>query len=413
MTDPTHDPYAALRHGDFRWYVLSVMAMTVATQIRGVVVAWQLYALTHDPLVLGLIGLAEALPFICAALYSGHVADRRDRRNVALGAMAALLGCAIALLVLSMRAELTAGDVPLFYLIIGVSGIARSFLMAARTALVAELVPRDHYANASAWRTSSWQLAAVLGPAIGGFLYAFGGPVAAYATDVTLMSLSVATLSIVRPRGRPTVQPGEGVIDSVRAGVRFVFSQPILLGAMSLDLFSVFFGGAVALLPIFAADILHVGPEGLGVLRAAPAVGAVGMSLWVAHRPMRRAGPALFAAVACFGLTIIAFGVSRWFWLSVALLIANGAFDTISVVIRSTVLQVWTPGELMGRVSAVNSVFIGSSNEIGAFESGTAAKLLGTVPSVIFGGMMTLGVVGVTAWRVPELRRLRELHTDR
>ena len=412
MTAPsTHDPYAALRHGDFRWYVVSVMAMTIATQIRGVVVAWQLYDLTHDPLVLGLIGLAEALPFIAAALYSGHVADRRDRRNVALGAMAALLVCAASLLALAVRGHLTAADVPLFYGIIGASGIARSFLMASRTALVAELVPRDQYANASAWRTSTWQFAAVLGPALGGLLYAFGGPVAAYATDVTLMAVSVTTLSLVAPRGRPVTPPGEGVIASVRAGVRFVASQPILLGAMSLDLFSVLFGGAVALLPIFADQILHVGPEGLGLLRAAPAIGAVVMSLWLAHRPMRRAGPALFGAVALFGLTIIAFGLSRWFWLSVTLLVLNGAVDTVSVVIRSTVLQVWTPVELMGRVSAVNSVFIGSSNEIGAFESGTAAKLLGTVPSVIFGGLMTLGVVGVTAWRVPALRRLKELMT--
>ena len=410
MPAPAHDPYAALRHGDFRWYVVSVMAMTVATQIRGVVVAWQLYALTHDPLVLGLIGLAEALPFILAALYSGHIADRSDRRNVALGAMFILFGCAAALLGFSIRGHLTLTDVPWFYVVIGVSGVARSFLMASRTALVAELIPREHYVNASAWRTSTWQLAAVVGPAVGGVLYAVGGPVSAYATDAALMALSVATLFLVRARGRPTTLPGEGVLASVRAGVRFVFAQPILLGAMSLDLFSVLFGGAVALLPIFADEILHVGPQGLGLLRAAPAIGAVAMSLWLAHRPMRRAGPALFVAVALFGLTIIAFGISRWFWLSVPLLIVNGAVDTVSDVIRATVLQVWTPPALMGRVSAVNSVFIGSSNEIGAFESGTAAKLLGTVPSVIFGGLMTLGVVGVTAWRVPALRRLKELH---
>ncbi|HEX7918317.1 MAG TPA: MFS transporter [Gemmatimonadales bacterium] len=408
-----HDPYAALRHGDFRWYVLSVMAMTVATQIRGVVVAWQLYALTHDPLVLGLIGLAEALPFIATALFAGHVADTRDRRWIALLSMTALLGCAGALLALTYHPALGVAEVPWFYAVIAVSGVARSFLMTARTALVSEIVPRDHYANASAWRTSSWQFAAVLGPAIGGFLYAFGGARVSYATDVTLMALAVVTMTLVRPRGRPTGLEGEGIFASLGAGIRFVFSRQILLGAISLDLFAVLFGGAVALLPIFAADILHVGPQGLGVLRAAPAVGAVAMSLWIAHRPpMQRAGRALLIAVALFGLHIIAFGLSTSFWLSVGLLIFGGAVDTVSVVIRSTILQEWTPPELMGRVAAVNSVFIGSSNEIGAFESGTAAKLLGTVPSVIFGGLMTLGVVGVTAWRVPVLRELKELRAS-
>src|ERR1041385_6331154 len=293
MTATPHDHNAALRHGDFRWYGLSAMAMNVATQIRGVGVAWQLYALTHDPLVLGLIGLAEALPFIAAAFYSGHVADLHDRRNVALGAMVALLGCALALLGLSLRAGLSARDVPWFYAIIGISGVARSFLMASRTALVAELIPREHYVNASAWRTSTWQLAAVLGPAAGGLLYAAGGPVPSYATDAILMALSVGTLFLVRARGRPTTPPREGLVASVRAGIAFVFAQPVLLGAMSLALFSVLFGGAVALLPIFADDILHVGPQGLGLLRAAPAIGAVMMSLWLAHRPMRRAGAPL------------------------------------------------------------------------------------------------------------------------
>ena len=327
--------------------------------------------------------------------------------------MVALCVCAGALLTLSLRRAVTVADVPWFYLVIGVSGIARSFLMAARTALVAELVPRDQYANATAWRTSSWQLAAVLGPAVGGLLYAFGGPAVAYATDLALMAVGVGALLLVRPRGRPQVVFGEGVRESLGAGIRFVFSQPILLGAISLDLFSVLFGGAVALLPVFAADILHVGPQGLGLLRAAPAVGAVGMSLWLAHRPpLRRAGPALLINVALFGVSIIAFGLSQTFWLSAVLLVFNGAVDTVSVVIRSTILQEWTPTPLLGRVAAVNSIFIGSSNEIGAFESGVAAKLLGVVPSVVFGGMMTLGIVGVTAWRVPALRKLKELRAN-
>jgi MFS family permease len=411
MTTPApHDPYAALRHGDYRWYILSLMTMTIATQIQGVVVGWQLYAMTRDPLVLGLIGLAEALPFIATALFSGHVADNTDRRAIALGAEIALWCCAAMLLALSLRPGLGRGDIPYFYAIIGVSGIARSFLMPARTALAAELVPREHYANASAWRTSSWQFASVVGPAVGGLLYGFGGPSIAYLTDLSLMTLAVGALLLVRPRGRPPVREGEGIFESLGAGLRFVFAQPILLSAMSLDLFSVLFGGAVALLPVFAADILHVGPQGLGLLRAAPAAGAVAMSLLLAHRPpFRRAGTALLVNVALFGASIIAFALSRDLWLSAALLVMNGAVDTVSVVIRSTILQEWTPSPLLGRVAAVNSIFIGSSNEIGAFESGTAAKLLGTVPSVVFGGAMTLAVVAVTAWRVPSLRRLREL----
>lgn len=410
VVSPRHDPYAPLRHGDFRWYVVSMMAMTVATQIRGVVVGWQLYALTHDPLVLGLVGLAEALPFIATALFAGHTADTRDRRGIALLALAALLVCAAALFLLSLGRAVNTGDIPWFYAIIGASGIARSFLMASRTALVTEIVPREHYATASAWRTSTWQLAAVLGPAVGGLLYALGGPRIAYATDVVLMALAVGALGLVRARGRPASLGTDGIFESLGAGIRFVFGQPILLGAISLDLFAVLFGGAVALLPVFAADILHVGPAGLGVLRAAPAAGAVMLSLWLAHRPpLQRAGPALLINVALFGLSVIAFALSRNYWLSLALLVLNGGVDTVSVVIRSTILQTWTPPALMGRVAAVNSVFIGSSNEIGAFESGAAAKLLGTVPSVILGGMVTLGVVGVTAWRVPSLRKLGEL----
>ncbi|MFI5234562.1 MAG: MFS transporter [Gemmatimonadales bacterium] len=410
MPAPRHDPYAALRHADFRWFVLSLMAMTVATTMRGIVVGWQVYLVTHDALSLGLIGLAEALPFVAAALFAGHVADRTDRRLVTMVSMAVLLACAGALLMLSLHHVIGPSDIRWFYLIIFAGGIARSFLMPARTALAAELVPREHYANASAWRTSSWQMAAVAGPALGGLIYGFGGPVQAYGADLALMTLAVVTLLLVRPRGRPRGAVREPIRRSLAGGIRFVTDQPVILGAMALDLFSVLFGGAVALLPIYAADILHVGPRGLGVLRAAPAAGAVVMSLWLAHRPpFRRAGLALLANVGLFGVSIIAFGVSRSVLISVILLAINGAVDVVSVVIRSTLVQEWTPPALLGRVSSVNSIFIGSSNEIGAFESGLAAKLMGTVPSVVFGGCVTLLVVGVTAWRVPSLRRLKEI----
>jgi MFS family permease len=409
MSHPSrHDPYAALRIPNFRWFVASLMAMTVATQIQAVVVAWQIYDLTHDPLSLGLIGLAEAIPFIGVALFAGHVADRRSRLRISLIAMAGLFLCSVALLGFTLRPG-TIGPQRVWpiYFVIFVSGIARSFLQPARSALGAELVPRSLYPNAVTWRSSTWQFATVVGPAIGGLVYGFGSATAAYAVDAAIMGVSVVSLGCLRHSSRPNLATGESFLESLTTGIRFVRGQPIVLGALSLDLFSVLFGGAVALLPVFAAEILHVGPQGLGVLRAAPAVGAVVMSLILAHLPpLRRAGRTLLVSVAVFGLTMIGFGLSRHFILSIALLAASGMADTVSVVIRSTLLQVLTPDHLLGRVSSVNAIFIGSSNEIGAFESGTAARLIGTVPSVVLGGLATLVVVAVTAVKVPALRRL-------
>jgi MFS family permease len=408
---PRHDPYAALRIANFRWYISSLMAMTVATQIQAVVVGWQIYDLTHDPFSLGLIGLAEALPFIGVALFAGHVADRMNRLRIALAALAALFLCSVALLAFTLSPGVIApGRVWPIYVVIFLSGIARSFLQPARAALGAELVPRELYPNAVTWRSSTWQFATVVGPAIGGLVYGFGSATAAYGVDALIMAASVVSLARMRHAPQPPTPSTESVLESLSSGIRFVRGQPVILGALSLDLFSVLFGGAVALLPVFAAEILHVGPEGLGVLRAAPAVGAVSMSLVLAHRPpLRRAGRALLAGVALFGLSIIGFGLSRNFLLSLALLAASGMADTVSVVIRSTLLQVLTPGHLLGRVSSVNAIFIGSSNEIGAFESGTAARLLGTVPAVVLGGLATLVVVAITAVKVPGLRRLKEI----
>ena len=408
---PRHDPYAALRIPNFRWFVGSLMAMTAATQIQAVVVGWQIYDLTHDPLSLGLIGLAEAVPFVAVALFAGHVADRMNRLRISLAALAALFLCSVALLGFSLRpGVITADRVWPIYLVIFLSGIARSFLQPARSALGAELVPRDLYPNAVTWRSSSWQLATVVGPAIGGLVYGFGSATAAYGVDAAIMAAGLIALARMQHPPRPAAPPTEPFMESLTTGIRFVRGQPVILGALSLDLFSVLFGGAVALLPVFAAEILYVGPEGLGVLRAAPAVGAVVMSLVLAHLPpLRRAGRALLIGVAVFGLSIIGFGLSRNFLLSIALLAASGMADTVSVVIRSTLLQVLTPDHLLGRVSSVNAIFIGSSNEIGAFESGTAARLLGAVPAVVLGGIATLVVVAVTAVKVPGLRRLKEI----
>ena len=412
MTAPARqDPYAALRNPDFRWFVTSLVAFTLGTQIQGTVVAWQVYAITRDPLSLGLVGLAEALPYISAALYAGHLADRHDRKRLSIIALAVQTACIGALLVFTFNTEFfAAGRVWPIYGVVFASGLARSFLQPARTALAAEIVPRELYANAIAWRSSLWQGAAVAGPALGGVLYGFSGPRAAYLAATILCFVSLLLFVAVAYTRQPRDGASEGTIgENLTVGIRFLLRQPELLGAQVLDLFAVLFGGAPALLPIFAADILNTGPQGLGVLRAAPAAGAVLVSALMAHRRLRRAGPTLFGCVAAFGVCWILFGLSTSFWWSLVLLAISGAVDGVSVIVRSTLLNLRTPPHLLGRVSAVNQIFIGSSNEIGSFESGVAARLLGAVGAVVAGGVVTLGVVGVTAWKTPALRKLDEL----
>ena len=386
--------------------------MTLGAQIQGVVVSWQIYDVTRDPLSLGLIGLAEALPYVGVALFAGHVADRQNRRVISLASLAVLVCCSLALLGLSIAGTGHAHGVSYrgvwpYYAVIFISGIARSFLQPARQALGAELVPRELYPNAVAWRSSTWQTAAVAGPALGGLLYGFTSPSFAYGVDASLMIVALLAFGSIayQPRGVRAIETSVG--ESLRTGIQFVIREPVLLGAMTLDLFSVLLGGAEALLPVFADQILRAGPQGLGVLRAAPAAGAMVMSIYLAHRrPFRKAGRALLNAVALFALCIIGFGLSRSFMLSLALLAISGMADNVSVVVRSTLLQVLTPEHLLGRVSSVNAIFIGSSNELGAFESGVAARLLGTVTSVVLGGVASLSVVGIVAARIPSLRRL-------
>jgi len=411
---PAHDPYAPLRIASYRWFVGSILAMAMGAQIQGVVVAWQMYAVTHDPLALGMVGLAEAAPFIGFALYARHIADVRDRRRVALVALAILFASAAALAVASRyflrNAHPGAWIRWTIYAVIVVCGAARSFLLPARNALGADLVPRPLFPSAVAWRTGVWQVAAVSGPALGGLLYAWVGPTASYAIAALLMAVAFVAVACIRVAARPPAARSESLVASVRAGLTFLLTKPVFVGAMTLDLLAVLFGGAVAILPIFAEEILHVGPQGLGALRAAPAVGAVLMSGMLALRPPPgRAGRLFLWAVALFGVSMIGFAVSRWFWVSMAILAASGAADMLSIYFRSTLSQVLVPSNMLGRVSAVNQIFVGSSNEIGAFESGVAAKLLGTVPSVVLGGIITVVVTVATAWRVPALRRLDRL----
>jgi MFS family permease len=390
--------------------VASLVVATLGTQIQATVVAWQVYALTKDPLSLGLVGLAEALPFIGAALYAGHIADRHHRKTLSMVALAVQVGCGAALLLLTVYSgRLLARTILPIYAVVSVSGLARSFLQPARTALGAEIIPREAYTNAITWRSSLWQFAAVVGPAAGGIIYGFSGARLAYTVETILCAIALLLFGQIAYSRLPVEITNGSIADNLTVGIRFLMKQPELLGAQLLDLFSVLFGGAPALLPIFASEILHVGPQGLGILRSAPAAGAVLISLFLVHRRLRKAGPTLFVCVAIFGLSWILFALSHWFWLSLLLLVISGMVDQVSVVIRSTLLTLRTPPHLLGRVSAVNQIFIGSSNEIGSFESGVAARLLGTVRSVIFGGLMTLGVVGVTAWRIPALRELDEL----
>lgn len=405
-----HDPYISLRHREFRWYIVSLFTMTLGSQLQAVVVGWQVYKLTHDPLALGLIGLAEALPFLAVALPAGYVADRWNRRTIAVSALAVLALCATALLVLSMAGAFARVGVLPVYVVIFISGIARSLLQPARQALSSELVPRRHLQNAIAWRSSSWQTAAVVGPAAGGLLYGFAGAGTAYSVDVVLMVCALSSMLAIRYEPAASTPTELTIGANLLLGLRFVFGQPVILGALSLDLFSVFLGGAEALLPVFATDVLHVGPQGLGLLRAAPAAGAVTMGLYLAHRrPFERAGRSMLLAVAVFALCIIGFGLSTSFWLSLTMLCVSGMADSVSVVVRSTLVQMLTPIDMLGRASAVNSVFVGSSNELGAFESGVAAHLFGTVPAVVAGGVAALIVVGITARVVPALRRLEQI----
>ncbi len=413
---PKADTFAALRVPNFGRYIMALFTLTLGIQIQGTVVGWQIYDLTHDPLALGLIGLAEALPAISLSLFAGHFADTHDRRRIALGALSVLVGCSVALWWLAhptpvgLDALVSTTRVHAIYTVIVVSGLARAFLQPARQALSAELVPRELYSNAITWRSGSWQLAAVLGPALGGVLYAKGGITLAYVVDAVLMFAAVFMLIAVRHQSPVREVSTEPIGQAILVGLRFVFSDSLLLSALALDLFSVLFGGAVALLPVFSGEILKAGPEGLGLLRAAPSVGAVTAGILLTRfPPFARTGRNLLIAVAGFGLCGIGFGLSKSFPLSLALLVMGGAFDMVSVVIRSLMLQLRTPEAMLGRVSGVNQIFIGSSNEIGAFESGLTAKLWGPVLSVVGGGIATLGVVAVTAWRVPALRRLRDI----
>lgn len=411
-----HDAYAAIKLKDFRLFLSFRFFLTVAVQMQSVIVGWQVYELTKDPLSLGLTGLAEAIPFMAVALYSGHVADRYNRKSVILGFQLLFLAGTLGLLAFTFNKTTiynAVGILPVC-LVVAVSGISRAFIYPSTIALMGQIVPRSLYANSSTWNSINWHVAAITGPAIGGLIYGFLGDKITYMCIIVLVLVSVFLLSGVKKPELPAVTETESLFSRIASGVRFVFRNQILFGSMSLDMLAVLFGGMVSMLPVFAVEILMIGPQGLGFLRAAPMAGAVIMSVFLAYRPpLRYAGKLLLSSVAGFGLSIILFALSDNFYLSLALLAVSGMFDNISVVIRATAVQMLTPDEMRGRVASVNSIFIGSSNELGSFESGLAAKIMGLVPSVIFGGGMTLLSVSAMAWKLKELRSLNLLEKMR
>lgn len=403
-------PYAALAVPAFRWYLGNITGITVAMGLQAGVVGWQVFELTgKDKLALGMIGLAEAIPSIGVSLFAGHFADRHDRRRILIGATAALLLCSFALLGLSTSSP-GRGDVWFFYVVIVVTGFARGLLSPARAALGADIVPREHLATSVSLRTTAFHLAQAVGPALGGLLYWGWGATVAYTADAVIVAAALLSGMALRAPVQGRAERGDSIWRSLREGIAFVFHQKVILSAISLDLFAVLFGGAVILLPAFCKEVIDAGPAGYGMLRASPAAGALAMAAFLPWLPpFRRAGATLLWAVAAFGVAMVGFALSPSFWISLALLFLSGAADYVSVVIRHTLVQVRTPPHLLGRVSSVNAVFINSSNELGSFESGVAAHWLGLVPSVVFGGAVTLAVVVFTAWKSPELRALGRL----
>ena len=390
--------------------------VTIAVQVQTIAVGWQMYELTKNPLCLGMIGLAEALPSLSVSLYAGHVADVVDRRLIALGAILSLAVCMV-LLASASSIYVNAPNtlVPILFAIVALSGFGRGFYGPAIFGMISQIVPRELYGNAAAWNTANWQGSAVAGPIIGGFIYVTFAAANTYALSAGLLLGAVICFAAIKSRSDHKVNKDVTIVENIKEGLRFVFSSQLILGAMAVDLFAVLFGGAVALLPIFAAEVFHMGPEALGVMRAAPSVGALITAALLTHNPITsNAGKIFLLAVGGFGICMIGFGLSTSFYLSLFLLAVSGVLDGISVLVRSTIYQLSTPDNMKGRFAAVNSMFIGSSNEIGGFESGVAAKILGLVPSVVFGGCMTLLVVVATIAKAPKLWNLnmQSLYVD-
>ncbi len=402
-------PFVAIRIKEFRFFILQRFFFIMAMRMIGTVVWWKMYLITKDPLALAFIGLSEAAPAISLALYSGHVVDKSDKRTLLLRSILLYCGCAIALLFITMDStEHSLGKHFIqfsIYFVIFLTGVIRSFSGPTTSSIMAQLVPKTLLPVAVTWSSGTWLAASVIGHGSAGFLIAFTGYTGTFSVIITYIIIAAICTSMISRKPIMHSNATQKTWDSVKEGLRYVFHTKELLGAITLDLFAVLFGGAVAMIPFYAGEILKVGAIGFGWLNAAADIGSICMILCITFFPLKKSqGRILLYAVAGFGLCIIAFGLSNWYWVSFLALLCSGALDGISVVIRGTILQLKTPDEMRGRVSSVNSMFINSSNEIGNFESGMAARLMGVVPSVVFGGSMTLLVVIVSWFKAPKLR---------
>ncbi len=408
MTSPVADAadrYAAFRHRPYALYFLSRFFETFAMEVISVSVGWQVYDITREPFDLGLIGLTQFMPALLLTLVTGTIADQFGRRAIMIVCEFVSLGCAIALVLFTFAG--LSSVLPIFAVLV-VLGVSRAFFGPASQSLAPNLVPEQDLPNAIAWNSTSWQTASIVGPVAGGLLYGVSA-MTPYVVSLVLFAGAVLAVAMVPKPAQKTKRQVQSW-QTLSAGFRYISREKIVLGAISLDMFAVLLGGAVALMPVFARDVLHLGPWGLGMLRAGPGIGAICMAMVLTARPIRRgAGHAMLIAVAVFGAGTIVFGLSKVVWLSVAALIAMGAADMISVYVRQTLIQLWTPDELRGRVSAVNQVFVGASNELGEFRAGGMAALIGAVPAVVVGGFGTLAVAGLWAILFPKLRRIQAL----
>lgn len=405
---PTHDPYAAFRIRDYRMFVIGFFVSVIAGQMQTVTALYEIYQKNHSTLSLGWVGLALAVPMLLLALPAGHLADRYSRRRIHIVTQVVCAACAMGLAWLSHFWSDWQYSVPAMYGLLGLGNAGATLGRPSRASLMPTLVPAEVFPNAVTWNSSIFESASVIGPAVGGLICARNIPLA-YVFSATFF-IGCAIFTFFLPDHRPAPQgTAPSALSDLAAGVRFVWSNKIMLGAMTLDLFAVLLGGAVFLLPAFAEDILHVGATGYGWLRAAPSIGAIAMAMTLAHIPLRRAGPMLLLSVAGFGIATIVFGLSKSYSLSFAMLVLTGAFDNISVVVRHTTIQMLTPDHMRGRVNAVNQIFIGSSNELGGLESGLTAHWFGPVISVVGGGIGTLIVVANCFIGFPEIRRINSL----
>lgn len=405
------DPYAALRYKEFNTFLLMRFAIVFGWSMQFIIIEWQVYSLTKNPLSLGIIGLMEVIPAISMALFAGHIVDQKEKKGLLLKCILAFSVISFGLFLLTWPRMVGGFETKTIlygiYFLVFLGGLVRAFLGPTIFSLLALIVPKKVYPNAATWSSSVWQIGAVAGPSVAGFSITWLGVHWSMCFVFGCSLLALILLTQIETKPILNTKIGEPIMESLKEGVKFVFTNKTIFGALTLDMVAVLFGGAVALLPIFAQDILKVGPEGFGVLRAAPAVGALLTMFISAYVPLyKNAGKKLLIAIFAFGVCIIVFGISTIFWLSVLALFLSGVADGISVVIRQTILQLKTPDQMRGRVAAVNSIFVGSSNELGAFESGLTAKLMGTVTAVVFGGSMTLIIVLFTGAKLPSFRNL-------